>query len=364
MVLLRHFLRTFDATTLILVAIFSVGLMLAAQARILGIPLALILVSWVLKYAYVLLNEVAHGVRKTPVLSLEMVNPVEQRPMGQLLIFIAVYSVAQFFEGSLRTAILIFATLLLPASIAVLGASGKFFQALNPVALLRVARELGWLYVQIIAIVVVLNLIAAWVFASDTWFILKIATVQFALLAAFNVIGGALYEKRDELDLDAVEAPELDAEAEAKERSRELAKALDDIYAGVRVRKYAEIVPALDKWFGNVERWQLQQDAKQIMTAVLSWQDAKALRPIACSLIARLQAARLSGETLDVLEAAQTQIAALEVDTPEQAARLAELAIAAGRRPLARRLLAAYANLPTDSGPGRRLGELRTQIER
>ena len=138
----------------------------------------------------------------------------------------------------------------------------------------------------------------------------------------------------------------------------------DSIYANVRVRKYAEIVPALDKWFGHADRWQLQQDTTQIMKAVLSWQDPKALRPIACSLIARLQAARLFGETLDVLEGAQSQIAALEVDTPEQAARLAELAIAAGRRPLARRLLAAYANLPSDSGPGRRLGELRTQLER
>jgi hypothetical protein len=362
--LLRHLLRTFDTTAVILVLVFSTGLTLALRASIFGIPLGMLLISWFFKYAYVLLEDVAHGAQRSPVMSIEMVNPVQQRPLGQLVIFAAFYAAADFAGGALRTAILIVATLLIPASIAVLGASGKFFQALNPVALLRVVRGLGPLYLQILAIVVVLNIATAWIWSSDVWFIIKLAEAQFALLATFNVIGGALYEKRDTLDLDVMQAPELDAQKESQERARELAKALDHIYAGVRVRKYGETAPALDRWFADVEPWQLPQDVTQIMTAVLSWQDPIALRPIACSLIARLQAARLPGEALDVLEAAQSQIAAFEVDTPEQAVRLAELAIAAGRRPLARRLLIAYASLPIDSGPGRRMGELRTQIER
>ena len=100
------------------------------------------------------------------------------------------------------------------------------------------------------------------------------------------------------------------------------------------------------------------------MTAALSWEDIKALRPIANSLIARLQGARLAGEALDVLESAQSKDATFELDTPERTVQVAELAIAAGRRGIARRLLSTYPDLPTDRGAGRRIGELRTQIER
>ena len=323
-----------------------------------------ILISWFFKYAYVLLEEVAHGVPRPPVMSIEMVNPVEQRPLGQLAIFYAVYLLADFVGGSLGSAVVILAIVLLPASIAVLGASRKFLQALNPVALLRVVRGLGALYVQVVLIVVVIVAALYWLTSLDMWFAFKLAAAQFALLAIFNVIGGALYEKRDVLDIDAVSSPEIDAERESEKRARNLARALDEIYAGIRVRKYAGILPALDEWFTDVEREQLRRDATQIMTAALSWEDVKALRPIANSLIARLQGARLAGEALDVLESAQFKDATFELDTPERTVQVAELAIAAGRRGIARRLLSTYPDLPTDRGAGRRIGELRTQIER
>jgi hypothetical protein len=268
------------------------------------------------------------------------------------------------YDRPLALDAVIAATLLLPASVAVLGASRNFFQALNPYALVRVAKILGVLYLKVLAIVVVICAALAWFVTREVWLSFKVAAVQFALLAIFNVIGGALYERRDELDLDVVHSPEIDAEKEAHERAHKLARVLDEIYAGVRVRKYAAIPPALDAWFSDVEREELRQDASQIVTAVQSWNDVKALQQIANSLIGRLHDARLAGEALDVLESAQAQVAALQLDTPERAVQLAELAIAAGRRGLARRLLAAYGSLPTDRGPGRRMGELRTQIER
>ena len=237
--LLRHLLRTLDSTLLMLVVVFTLGLLLSIRAGVLGVPLGMILISWFFKYAYVLLEEVAHGVPRPPVMSIEMVNPVEQRPLGQLAIFYAVYLLADFVGGSLGSAVVILAIVLLPASIAVLGASRKFLQALNPVALLRVVRGLGALYVQVVLIVVVIVAALYWLTSLDTWFAFKLAAAQFALLAIFNVIGGALYEKRDVLDIDAVSSPEIDAERESEKRARNLARALDEIYAGIRVRKYA-----------------------------------------------------------------------------------------------------------------------------
>src|SRR6476659_10428276 len=63
------------------------------------LPLTLILVSWLLKYAFAMFDAIARGLREPPVLSYEMVNPLgEQRPLGQAMIVLVYYVASGWTE--------------------------------------------------------------------------------------------------------------------------------------------------------------------------------------------------------------------------------------------------------------------------
>src|SRR5215813_7958100 len=102
----------------------TVGYNIALRAGFFGIFLGLLLTSWFFKYAYVLLDSVANGRKATPVMSVEMLNPVdEQRPMAQLIIC-AVFAWGAYRIGGRAGIVLgLVGLLYLPVSVAVLGAS-------------------------------------------------------------------------------------------------------------------------------------------------------------------------------------------------------------------------------------------------
>src|SRR5882757_2823314 len=73
------------------VVVFAVLLTLAAKAGLAGLPLALLLLSWLFKYAYVLFDHVVRGIDEPPALDITMMNPIsEQRPIAQIIILAAV----------------------------------------------------------------------------------------------------------------------------------------------------------------------------------------------------------------------------------------------------------------------------------
>src|SRR5262245_20910132 len=75
----------------LVIAVFCVLLWLAQSARMLGIPLLLIVVSFFFKYSFVLLDYVIDGRSEPPAMSAEMMNPVEQRPLGMFLLMIVFF---------------------------------------------------------------------------------------------------------------------------------------------------------------------------------------------------------------------------------------------------------------------------------
>lgn len=77
---LKYLIVPLRVAPLLVIVIFSVLLTLAKHAGIFGIPMLVIVGSWFFKYAFVLLDAVIDGHREPPVLSMEMVNPVEQPP--------------------------------------------------------------------------------------------------------------------------------------------------------------------------------------------------------------------------------------------------------------------------------------------
>jgi len=80
----RYLLLPWDATVVMLVGFLTLGLMLALTQGLLGLAIAAIVVSWFFKYCFALLDAVVAGQREPPVLSAEMISPVdEQRPLAQ-----------------------------------------------------------------------------------------------------------------------------------------------------------------------------------------------------------------------------------------------------------------------------------------
>ncbi|HEY4366196.1 MAG TPA: hypothetical protein VGN07_03110 [Steroidobacteraceae bacterium] len=339
--LARHLLRTFDQTILLLVGAISVGLGLASGAGLLGVPLALILISWFFKYAYALLDEVAHGVEQPPVLSMEMVNPLTQRPLAQLAICYAAYAGILWTHGWLRGTLIVFLLVALPASVAILGVSGKFLQALNPLALLTVIRALGRYYIAVMLAVAAASLLVFWIMPTSLWLIAKLAIAQLAVLAVFNLIGAALYEHRDELDLEVMHSPELSAQRAELERLRRRGRMVDEIYTQARVRKYAAIESILTPWLDATNVTELRTDAPHIVTSAIQWNDRQALRVVAAACVARLHSARQTIDALDVFEAALGFDPTFRLGQIQACVELAELAKAAGRRSLTRKIVTA-----------------------
>jgi hypothetical protein len=143
---------------LLLIAVLAGGLALSSQAGLLGIPLALILLSWALKYAFVAFDTVARGFDELPVLSIEMVNPVdEQRPLGIILIVLVSHGITTALQpiiGEIATMTLRAAVFLsLPASIAVLGVTGRIIDAVNPKMLGGLMHRLGPDYFVLLVVI-------------------------------------------------------------------------------------------------------------------------------------------------------------------------------------------------------------------
>jgi hypothetical protein len=125
----RYLAMPLQTAPLLLIGTFSILLVVAAKAGLIGIPLGLILLSWFSKYSFVLMDRLAEGVVEPPVLSTEMVNPLdEQRPMILLLMAIGLFyasDAASYWIGNRGALVLMFAVgALLPAVVAVQGATG------------------------------------------------------------------------------------------------------------------------------------------------------------------------------------------------------------------------------------------------
>jgi hypothetical protein len=236
----RYLLLPARPTVLILIAALSLGFLLAGRAGLPGMVLALLLLIWLFNYAYVLLEQIAHGAREPPVLAIEMLNPVnEPRPLLQLLIVLVVYGAVRLLayplSAALALALEVLALIALPASIGALGVGDSFWQAINPLVLWQIVQTLRLGYVAIVAVVLAeglgLSLLATR--AMLPWWLL-IPLTQFAWLSVFSLIGGSLYEQRAALGHEAIDTPERRAARAQRELDRLRARFMDSVYGEAR----------------------------------------------------------------------------------------------------------------------------------
>jgi hypothetical protein len=342
----RYLLMPFHLVSLILVAVFTVVGSYSIAGKIFGIPADVILVSWFFKYLYVLLDSVVAGHEELPVLSVEMLNPVdEQRPLYQAIMvalgFIASWWVYHSVAPAAGITLGVVFLIALPATVALLAISDSWVHAISPVAIGRVIKGLRLNYVG--AVLVTLGgALAIFILALNLDSLLLIlALAQLVLLAMFSFIGGAIFESRVELQLDTRTQGERLAEREDRHHADARGAVLDRTYALLRLKRRSEAWTHLQTWMKQhcpdshpfTEYHALQE-------ATCSWDEPIIGDQVTHEYLGRLLA---KGETGMALEALQIRLNTNPGYYPlgqAYAKRLTELVRLSGRKAISRQLLA------------------------
>lgn len=371
--ILRYLAMPLRTAPLLLIGTFSILLVVAAKAGLIGIPLGLILLSWFSKYSFVLMDRLAEGVTEPPVLSTEMVNPLdEQRPMILLLMVIGLFYAtdsASYWIGKRGALVLMLAVgALLPAVVAVQGATSTVVQSLNPRRVIGLIARLRGDYLLILGFIALVWLFANFVVGSAVGdrlpFVLRIALLMYAWLAMFSLIGGVLFERRFDIGLDDAHTPEsIDGSAadddtpDERVRDREM----DRIYAQWRGGAHANAWKSVMALVGQgsdqlVElRWLYQRAAQ--------WPDVRLADRLARELLPRLLARRTTGEALDLVRERLKKNARFRPTGSADLLTLVQLARTAGDRPTARLLLQDFSTLYPGDPAQAMVDRLNTQLQ-
>jgi hypothetical protein len=284
--------------------VFAFLLVMAAQARLVGIPLALLVTSWFFKYAYILFDHTVRGFDEPPTLDIEMVNPVnEQRPLGQLLILgligYAVYLTYQHFGAAAALCLGGLCLFFLPASVATLGLESSVLKAANPLYWFSLVRGLGILYGAVLLVISAYALVLRLLAAFDLWLPVELAIGMFAVLSAFSFLGGALYERRHELNLETWVSPERTAALEEEQVQRESDKVVHNAYGLMRAGSHIESFKMLEEWLKN--RGNTPEDYRWLCERSSNWGDPRYVTRLTEERVARLLTLKRNGEALDVV---------------------------------------------------------------
>jgi hypothetical protein len=369
----RYLAMPLRTAPLLLIGTFSILLVVAAKAGIIGIPLALILLSWFSKYSFVLMDRLAEGVTEPPVLSTEMVNPLdEQRPMILLLMAIGLFYAtdsASYWIGQRGALILMLAVgALLPAVVAVQGATGMVVQSLNPRRVLGLIVRLRGDYLLILGFIGLVWLFSGLVIGSQIGdmlpLVLRIALLMYAWLAMFSLIGGVLFERRFDIGLDDVNTPEsvdsgADDDDTPDERLRD--REMDRIYAEWRGGAHANAWKSVQALVAESSdqlaelRWLYQRAAQ--------WPDGRLADRLARELLPRLLAKRITGEALDLVRERLKKDARFRPTGSADLLTLVQLARTAGDRATARALLQDFSTLYPGDPAQAMVDRLNTQLQ-
>jgi hypothetical protein len=338
--LLSHAARAFAPVPLVLVACTTAGLALALNAGLLGIPLLAILVSWFAKYAFVLLESTADG-RPAPVLSVEMVNPWdERRPVVALLVVAAVIGLLGAVRSALGEApaavLAAVALALAPASLVVLAFGGTALRAVDPRACLAVVRGLGVLY----PVLVVLGWLCALALATLEQHGARLATIagaQGLVLAYAALLGGAVHERRLELDYEPLESPERQVERAARDHDRRVDELAERLYGLVRARRPEVAWNEAERWLASGGR--RPEDHAALLAHADHWEDRRIAERLDRDLVTRLLALGRSGDALLAIESAWRRGRRYLPRDGRELVRLVQLAADLGHGATADRLL-------------------------
>lgn len=336
-----------------MIVIFALLLALALKAGLIGIPLGLLINSWFFKYAFILFDHTTRGFDEPPVLDIKMMNPLdEQRPLVQLFIIGLLISATLWTRSSLGTfpayIVALVSLTALPASIAILGLESNIFKALNPHAWARMIKGLGPLYLVVLALTFVGSLIIFTLGRLDLWPSIRIAIGMFGVLSMFSVLGGAIYERRDQLGILTWTSPEQEAEKLRKEDHIQSEKLIHTAYGLMRAGHHVKCWELIQRWLS--EHGHAVDAYPWICDSVASWDDPRYLTRLTQDHLESLLTLKRTGEALKLVANRLNTDPTFRPKSAASTLTIAQLAARGGGAPkLARALLSDFAaRFPSD----------------
>lgn len=301
--LVRHLLRPARGGALMVIIVFSLLLCVCSYAGLFGLPLEFIITSWFFKYAYILFDAASRGFDEPPTLDIQMVNPVnEQRPLGQVIILSVIYGVYLLAEvyvsPSFAISLLLLSLFLLPASVAVLGVESNLLKAIYPAMLFRMVQGLGLQYGVILGAIFSYTVLAALLAHLHVWRLFDTTFGMFAVLSLFSLLGGLIYERRDELGFEAWHSPERTAAKVHAEASKRDVHFVAEVYGRIRANHHVEAWEMLVGWLAS--RSNTLEDYRWLMSRVILWDDTRYATRLTQEFLERLLALKQTGEALRV----------------------------------------------------------------
>ncbi len=312
----------------------------APELKPMRLMVIFILLSWLNKYAFALLELAANGAREAPTASVEMLSP-----LGDARAWIHPTLAAAILLGVTlvgTTAAYVAAALLalaMPASLIALVVSPRLRDALNPLLIARLMRDLGpWYLALLAAAAAVVALCLALYGASGPQF-LRFATAQFAVLALHAFIGGLVHHRRLELGFEAQCSPEREADRREQAEAQRRQHAMDEFYGAIRARDTKLAQAALTGWFAASTGNRLVIEVEQAIDQSSRWPDGRGLATLVRAIVARGIETRQPGLVVLALEHGLRHQPALALADVETVVAAVGHARQAGRRRLAAALI-------------------------
>jgi hypothetical protein len=367
---MRYLAYPANLASTLFIAMASILLAIASKVGVFGWPLAAIMLTWFFKYGLVTVEHIAWKVEGEPVLSVEMLNPIEQHKSFVLLVitgmFFAILWAAQFWLGTLAGAIVgLMAIALLPAIVAVQTASDSALKALDPREWYRVIRWLKSDYAQVLVCIFIYWLVAFILMASPIGGILplvvRVALLMFGWLAVLSLLGGSILERRiRDPDDSPMERRELEVTAEEieKERRRKIDRIYGEWRSGAQKNAWQTLMREVTASEDPVHelRWMLAR--------ISTWPEPKLAARVAQELVPRLISISRFGEAIAVTRQQLEADPEYRPVTAFETLRMVRIARDGGDRPTARALLRDFQRIfPNDPLQSAAL-ELAQQLQR
>jgi hypothetical protein len=343
--LLRYLAYPANLASIIFILFDSVLLTAATYVGWAGIPLGLIMLTWFLKYGLITVEHITWEQPEEPVLSVEMIHPLEQQKSFILLVvvgeFSAAFYAAQYWFGNIAGVVIgIAAVMLLPAVVAVQVASDSALRALDPRQWVRLLRWLRGDYLLVIAAIIVYWLLA-WlmlftVVAEVLPRLVTCALLMFGWLSVLSLLGGAILERRlADPDDSPIERAEQEVDSQSVERERE--RKIDRIYgewrSGAQKNAWQTLMREVQASEAPVDelRW--------VHERISRWDEPRLAGRVAQELIPRLIAINRYGEAITLTRHRLSADRDFRPVTAAETLHMVRIARDGGDRPTARSLL-------------------------
>jgi hypothetical protein len=197
------------------------------------------------------------------------------------------------------------------------------------------------MYLLVLAIIAGYSLLIVLLARWEVWLPLQIAIFMFCILSLFSVLGGALYERRHELELETYHSPERTEERAQAQVRRQDEHNLTEAYGQMRAGSHTAAWEMLQTWLKA--RGNSPEDYRWLCGRVVAWGDPRYVTRLTEDYVDRLLTLKRSGEALDVVSQRLGQDPSFRPKSASATLQIAQLAAAGGGTTrVARTLLADY----------------------